>query len=683
MNLTDFKTWFRAQWDNPSAEHDARSILSAFKVGVWLTMLNLALAGSLALTIFVLPEDRDFRELILERGMGHCLISACQLTLAWFLTLVLPIRAAGLLDAARKAEYFDQIVSTGISPGRYFFGKWLTSQAFVLVLMGTTMPYVILFSSFGITDPLEPLVNYFHIYLYANAVLLVTMALGVMTFEWLAVTLVTIIGAISCLVEITPVPANWAFWTPTRTIAAPYLQSLILDSFGNDGPAFLHLSEHFELLGLSVPQAWARPFVWIVAGLFSWAAITMGPRHFFSVGLNNFDSVVLAGDNTRAMLFRMRPLLTRRVQLAFFYESRPAWLARYDLPIRALGRFLLFSGLMLISIGAMFSSEWVTIAGNGSDLFIGLTCCSFGAISNYVLWTPRIRTDFRSRWRTPFGFASGVVTLDAFTFVALGALGLLVLVLGLSFHETALSGLRYNSYNGPSSYGQLFYLSIEWYLVLWLYLFSVFLVARLIALANLSRFVVFIFVSLYSMVSLLGPLLVGGLFASIARSSRRLTDDEPNALFEFLSTLTHFSPIGRFVVTYTPNRTPFGDNFLGNFGFWIYMPIWIAVLSAILLYRLRSMPKDPAQEFLEPAPIPSLLEEPKPAPKVEPRAKAGIVVTTHKTTRAVHKKEVAAAAKTQAPPDKALDNGAAEAEKPDRPESLAEAPATADPKGAE
>ncbi|MDF1664474.1 MAG: hypothetical protein P1V97_22110, partial [Planctomycetota bacterium] len=160
MKEIDFKSKFLAQWDNPSTEHDARSILSPFKVGVWLTFFNICIVIGVLITFYGLPNDSSFRRLIGVSGMGSCLTSTVQLVLVIFFTLVLPLRAAGLLESPRWSGYFDQIICTGITPFRFFYGKWLSSQAFILIIMGASLPYVILFSFFAESGLFHSLVVY-------------------------------------------------------------------------------------------------------------------------------------------------------------------------------------------------------------------------------------------------------------------------------------------------------------------------------------------------------------------------------------------------------------------------------------------------------------------------------------------------------------------------------------------
>jgi hypothetical protein len=107
-------------WDNPSAEQDARTLLSAPKLGVWLGLEVLVIALGAALALFVLPQtDADVARAIVSVGTGPYLIFTTLGVVAVFLTLFVPVRAVGLLEGPRWRGYMDQVVTTGISPLRY------------------------------------------------------------------------------------------------------------------------------------------------------------------------------------------------------------------------------------------------------------------------------------------------------------------------------------------------------------------------------------------------------------------------------------------------------------------------------------------------------------------------------------------------------------------------------------
>jgi len=624
VNLASLRQHLDKAWDNPSTEHDARSILSPFKVAVWLTLLNLLIAGGACLAIFVFPEvDRDMRAMVAGRGLGPYLISGAQLVLCWFLTLVLPLRVAGLLDGPRWSGYFQQVVATGISPARFFFGKWLSSQVFVLTLMFTTLPYMVLFGSFGLDSIFEPILNYLLIYLYANALMLLTFALGLFIYEWTAVGLVTLGSSVMCFIEFFPFPGGLVPWTPTRSIIRPFV-GYVFNSPWNQ--KILPFYEHAALFGLAVPNSLLCIAVWTVVSAASLVYLLLGPRHFFSIGLNNYESVTLGGDSRRAMMFRMRPLLTRQVQLAFFYENRSAWLARHDLGLRALARFLVFGMITLLWLGT-FLDPGMIVRIRGADEY--LIFMSVGWQVPLVLWTLttiRVQSDYRQSWRSPLGPRLGVASLD---FILFGALVLLigaVLTAFFTLAQPSLSALRFTSYSAPVDYGHLVLLGTEWFCIGVIYLLSVQVVSKLMGLVNLSRPLLFVFTLMFMLASLFGPLLLGALLGALARS---LDSSSAREFLKMLATVAHCSPLTRYIVSVDPSSQTWMDSgFLGSFGFWLYFPPWLALLLVVFFLRLKRRRLDPAERYTADAPLPELLVPLLAEERPSQRKRSALVVVT-------------------------------------------------------
>lgn len=607
MKEIDFKSKFLAQWDNPSTEHDARSILSPFKVGVWLTFFNICVVLGTLITFYALPNDSSFRRLIGVSGMGSCLTSTVQLVLVAFFTLVLPLRAAGLLESPRWSGYFDQIVCTGITPARFFYGKWLSSQAFILIIMGASLPYAILFSFFAESGHFHTLVVYLEIYVYANFLLVVTFALGMFIYEWLAFLIVTLTFGSFILMEMfSPMPSAIAMFTPARSIVSQYVNHILTSS--GDRKLLFFFGDP-QLFSLGIPDELYRIAIWLFHGAIAVAYVLIGPRHFFSKGLNNFDGVVLPGDSRRAMIFRTRPLLTRRLQLSFFYENRSPWLIKHDLPIRALLRFLLMAAGLFIGIGTILSTGCLSYIKHGTGVAALLLTAWFHVVVSHTIWTLRVRSDFRQKWKTPFGFHLDVVSFDFATMIAMLILSFALVTFGTAIHSTELKALRYSSFDGNIvGPGSLVTFVLEWMLISVIYLLSVQIVSKLMGLASLSRVVVFIFVKLYMTVSLLGPLVIGAIAMAMGRSRFGARED-PSIVLQLFASLAHFSPIARFMVTTENGRRPFGDSIIGTHGYWFYQPVWLILLTLALIWKLRRRPKDFSETLEGPAPLPDLLKE--------------------------------------------------------------------------
>ncbi|MDF1666934.1 MAG: hypothetical protein P1V97_34610, partial [Planctomycetota bacterium] len=400
-----------------------------------------------------------------------------------------------------------------------------------------------------------------------------------------------------------PMPSAIAVFTPARSIVAEYINQILTS--GGDRKLLIFFGDP-QLFGLAIPDALFRIGTWIFLGAIAVGYVLIGPRHFFSKGLNNFDGVVLPGDSRRAMMFRARPLLTRRLQLAFFYENRSPFLAKHDLPFRALLRFLMMSFFLLVAIGTFLSPDAMSYFRHG--LVVGgfvLTAWFHVAVIHTIL-TIRVRSDFRQKWKTPFGFSLGVVFFDFAIMAGLAIFSVAFVAFGIGMNHAELAALRYNDFlAGPAD---LLSFVIEWVLISCLYLLTVQIVSKLMGLASLSRVVVFIFVKLYMTVSLLGPLVIGAIAVAMGRSRYGVRED-PGLIQTLVSSLAHFSPIARFMVTTDSGRKPFGDSFLGTHGYWFYQPGWLILLTLGLLWKLNRRPKDYAETIDGPAPLPELLAE--------------------------------------------------------------------------
>ena len=232
-HLTKFRDWLenswlvRYAWDNPSAEQDARSILSAPKVGLWLGLEVLAIVIATGAMLIVAPaEEREFRDLLESVGTGGVLIDTTFLTITGLLALVVPFRASGLLEGPRWRGYLDQVITTGLSPLRYFAGKFAASQPFFLALLLASFPFVTLFGLLGGADWGRVFFGYLLLYLYANLLLAVACALGSLLHEILAVLLTLTLAILGNMAAFLPFPAVFATYSPARYFLLPGLESI-------------------------------------------------------------------------------------------------------------------------------------------------------------------------------------------------------------------------------------------------------------------------------------------------------------------------------------------------------------------------------------------------------------------------------------------------------------------------
>lgn len=420
-------------WDNPTAEHDARSILSAHKIGLWLGVEVLLIAVAAALGLFVAPEERLYREVMVKLGTGPWLIFCTLGTLAIFLTIVVPLRAVGLLDGPRWRGYMDQVITTGITPLRYHAGKWATSQPFFLALLGASLPFVTLFGLLGGATLGHTVLAYVVLLAYANLLLLVTMALGVIVHEGLAlVGTLALFGALM-IVDFTPAPSSLACFTPVRFLIQPIVSVL------SPTAAVERLYGAPHPFGLELPWAvWALG-LWAFVGALALLTLMLGPLHGFPPGLNNFGGVVLPGDGTRAFFRRVRPFVARRVELAFLFENRGPRLVRLTLPLR---------WLQQVALGLLAAALALSVAFDPDVVRESRYAAQFVAWVQVGAGLPLVLTLFllRGGWahsmaRCPIaGLRVPVLLFDlgAFFVVAAGVIGLHALGFALVWGDLAL-----------------------------------------------------------------------------------------------------------------------------------------------------------------------------------------------------------------------------------------------------
>ena len=413
-------------WDNPTAEHDARAILSSPKVGLWLGIEITLITLACAFTAFVLPEtERELRNLASHVGAGTYLIATTLIILTIFLTLVVPLRASGLLEGPRWRGYMDQLVTTGVSPLRYFAGKWATSQIFFLTLLLASIPFVVLFGLLSDVSWSWTLTAYLVLYAYCNLLLIVTFGLGIVLHESMAILLTWLLFALFILVDFWPVPSCLAVMTPIRFLIQPFVEIV-----SGSGSAIVA-----PIYGAAQPYGFTLP--WPVWAMLVWGTVAsmlsvtclLGPLHAFVPGMNNFGAVVLPGDHRRVFFSRLRPFLTRRVELAFLFENRGPRLVRWTLPLRSLQQFLFLSLLTSLLFAAVFDASIVGILPReGLVASHGFATSLVLVISTFVFASGR--SDALQRFNLgPFSIPQAA--FDAATFVCF--LGVLFAVHGIGF----------------------------------------------------------------------------------------------------------------------------------------------------------------------------------------------------------------------------------------------------------
>lgn len=578
MTLAQIKgslaTAFEYAWDNPTAEHDARNILASPKVGMWLGAEGLLIGLMCTLAFFLFPtEERGFRQLLAGMGSGPYLLTTALLTLTAFLTLIVPLRASGLLEGPRWRGYLDQLITTGMSPMRYYAGKWATSQPFFLALLGASLPFVVLFGLLGGADWSWVLLVYALLYLYCNLLLATCCGLGAMMHEVPALLVTLSIFIWAGIIACTPAPSALALLSPLRVLVQPMVDSLSgakAGTFGSlYGPAIL--------FGASIPWALYAATVWLALIAVLVVTCLLGPLHAFVPGLNNFGAVVLPGDRKKFFLRRFRPFVARRVELAFLFENRSQRLARWALPLRSLQQMVVLLVVLVATFGFLFHPE--LLANTPLEVVMVLhimvvSICLLAAL--FVFSTGRVQALIHFELA---GRRLPIVLLDALMFVIfLGAL-VVAHVLAFSTSWTDL-GMSRSFRSGVQTPDQLFQLTSACLAVLIAVGCSAFLVSKVIGSSWLGKGWVFVGTVLYLFAIFVLPLFALGISSGFSRADLEVLRDLSTPMW----VLGQFSPGTQLAVIMdgVPRSLAHRDLWLVKHGFWLWHPLLIAYLLVMV-----------------------------------------------------------------------------------------------------
>lgn len=370
----------RSILDSPVAEADAREVFSGWRIALWVSLLIVSIAiGAFTTAGSYFAGSRPFPLLVAKHGIGALLVAGVQCTTIAFLSLAVPFRASGLLEGPRWRGYFDQLVASGIAPWRYFAGRALVTQALIAIVLLATAPVLAIFWLVDPADLGHVVAGYGLTILYAELLLACSLGLSVLLHEAGAVILTIALAVTLELVAWMPTPSALAALCPTRWVVAPL------------APTFIETDTTLVELMYGAPRPFGIevPYLPYAVGLtllFSFLAALpclFGPLYAFLPGFNNFGTVVLPGDRSRAAFRRVRPMLQRRAELAFFFENRGPRLAALAPWARVLqiSSFLLLVGTLFIATFAN-PAIWSQLMGssiNDEDLAM-LGPCTLGAV---------------------------------------------------------------------------------------------------------------------------------------------------------------------------------------------------------------------------------------------------------------------------------------------------------------
>lgn len=555
---------YEAATENPSFDQDLGRVLSPLRLAFWLSLLNLAILGISASFLISFRNDPAMHGMLNRHGLGTLLLATTQLALAVFYTLLVPIRVTRIIDGPRADAYFDQVVTTGISPLRLFLGQWASTQIFILTAAAATLPYVLLFICFGAESWMRPMLNFGLIILYANLLLILTIAMSCITNDWSAVGAIYFMFGLAALFEFAPVNSSYMLWTPLRDILAPFLQDL----YGKPYSA--------SFFGIGLPPLLLKLSFWSLLALLSGAVVLMGPRHVFRRGYNNFEGIVLPGDSKKSMMFRKRKIQNRQIQLAFFFENRPQWCLRHDALIRAGMTVLFCLSVLGYILGGFLNADFYRRVGANSGLILAPGVPLVALLGLLVFGLGRDRYALAAGWKSPSGVVlpQMLIDLGVLCTVIMGSLGFLALSAFANW--SSLQGVM----SAPLGMrGSLFFTALEFYgigIVTALgFLLALFYLGRKMGNPGGTQSVAFLLLIFV----MLGPMVLG-LIASQAQEIFALSEGQASTL-EYLSALAQVSPLRASIRLFNETGTLSGwPDFIDRNAFWIFAP-------ALLLIEIR------------------------------------------------------------------------------------------------
>ena len=259
-------------------------------------------------------------------------------TLFFLLCLLVPIKVSGYIEGPRTGKVFDQFVVTGMSPLRVHAGTWYVGMLYSATLLFITLPFAGCAVFFLDVERSDMLIGYGVLVLHSNWIIGLTLANSMLEREWRSVPLTILIVGLFAFLSLIFEPdfmqvftVHIAELTPLRLL----LRCIVWDH--TDVPAMIqaHIGVDPYFFRVAIPLN-VYPFIlWgLVVGI-CLLIVTLGSSHHFTNGFNAFGTVVLKGDRKKRFSRRLRGALTRKVELAFFYENRPRWCDRWEFPLRS------------------------------------------------------------------------------------------------------------------------------------------------------------------------------------------------------------------------------------------------------------------------------------------------------------------------------------------------------------
>ena len=470
--------------ENPLVARQLATSLSPGKLAWVFLLVNVTVILAAAAGFSLAWEQGFYRGIALPHT-GRLLHIFVMLGLYGILTILLPLRVAGLIDGMRIGQTLDQLVVTGVSPLRLLFANWALGLFYAAVLLVVALPVVCVCQTLGGVSLKTIVTTYAVLLIYANVILAVTLALSILEREWLTVPLLITTFLVAGLVALVPhddvleaFPPALSELFPTRILVRMVDPYAALGLRPEEAKRFFLAPS--RLFGATIPLGFYPFLGWGVLVLVSLAYMVVGPLFEFQPGLNTFGIVSpLSRKRRRRGLVRFWPwVLSRRGELAFLYENRPRWYKAWDAPLRALVDLTVF-GLLLAALygGCSFGvlgrySSGLSVSW-GLYALVSLSCVLLG------LWT-LLRVDSRRRVASWHGLGRRRVRRDALVLTVGVILFSAVLAASYGGLQSAVVAVRASLNPGESEYVAERFESASWILISsnLVAMFNLFLIGR-------------------------------------------------------------------------------------------------------------------------------------------------------------------------------------------------------------
>ena len=267
------------------------------------------------------------------------------------LSVLAPLGFIGMFEAERREECFDQVVTTGASPHRVVFGRYLMTLAALAVVLFSSLPF---FATALILDGAtvgQVLLAYVVLAAYAACLAAIACALAVGIDDAVLPAGISLLAAVTAPLGGLTLGggdrAVFGAWSPLRHVSvdmSDIAQGILLRGFEAPAP-----------YGVEVPTAALSLAFYAVLTLLALTYAFVGPDLELSRGLDAFDSVAttLKEEARRARRGMARTLL-RTVQIRFFYENVGPRSQAVSPLLRTLGTLGLFAGAHTVFLGAIW-----------------------------------------------------------------------------------------------------------------------------------------------------------------------------------------------------------------------------------------------------------------------------------------------------------------------------------------